>query len=192
MTNPPEMTDDQNPLSDAYINALIRQHGYDSPVVTSARLWQWISLQGGENSVTLLMCEARKAIEKLRQRGEPVAWRSRHRSEPGMIGHYPWHYVERAPHSLAAPHYEHEPLYSVPPARTESQRILFPTHLRKMWSGGEVQAWLDEQLGVTTPAPSAKGSLKRYRQWQASQATPELQHWPGTDSESSQQEIPNE
>jgi len=26
-----------------------------------------------------------------------VAWRYRHLSEPGMIGHYPWAYSERAP-----------------------------------------------------------------------------------------------
>ncbi len=25
-------------------------------------------------------------------------------------------------------------------------RVLFPTMLRKMWSGGEVQAWLDENV----------------------------------------------
>ena len=26
------------------------------------------------------------------------------------------------------------------------ERVLFPTMLRKMWSGGEVQAWLDENV----------------------------------------------
>ncbi|MNR54931.1 hypothetical protein D3C85_1752100 [compost metagenome] len=46
-------------------------------------------------------------------------------------------------------------------------RILFPTHLRKMWSGGEVQAWLDNHQGITPPNASAKGSLERYRKWQA-------------------------
>jgi hypothetical protein len=30
-----------------------------------------------------------------------------------------------------------------PPQR---ERVLFPTMLRKMWSGGEVQAWLDENV----------------------------------------------
>ncbi|CAB3654467.1 hypothetical protein LMG26685_02926 [Achromobacter mucicolens] len=53
------------------------------------------------------------------------------------------------------------------PQASEAVRILFPTHLRKMWSGGEVQAWLDEHQGVTAPKPSAKGSLERYREWQA-------------------------
>ena len=60
-----------------------------------------------------------------------------------------------------------------PQASAEPKRILFPTHLRKMWSGGEVQAWLDEYQGVTAPKPSAKGSLERYRQWQANQASVE-------------------
>jgi len=32
-----------------------------------------------------------------------------------------------------------------PPA-AQRQRVLFPTMLRKMWSGGEVQAWLDENV----------------------------------------------
>jgi hypothetical protein len=35
------------------------------------------------------------------------------------------------------------PLYAAPPKR---ERVLFPTMLRKMWSGGEVQAWLDENV----------------------------------------------
>jgi hypothetical protein len=32
-----------------------------------------------------------------------------------------------------------------PPA-AQRQRVVFPTMLRKMWSGGEVQAWLDENV----------------------------------------------
>lgn len=36
-----------------------------------------------------------------------------------------------------------EPLYTPPPQR---ERVVFPTMLRKMWSGGEVQAWLDENV----------------------------------------------
>jgi hypothetical protein len=35
------------------------------------------------------------------------------------------------------------PLYTAPPQR---ERVQFPTMLRKMWSGSEVQAWLDENL----------------------------------------------
>lgn len=36
------------------------------------------------------------------------------------------------------------PLYTSPPPQRE--RVVFPTMLRKMWSGGEVQAWLDENV----------------------------------------------
>nr|WP_314359119.1 hypothetical protein [uncultured Achromobacter sp.] len=56
------------------------------------------------------------------------------------------------------------------PQASEAVRILFPTHLRKMWSGGEVQAWLDNHQGITPPTASAKGSLERYRDWRAEQA----------------------
>ncbi|KNE23849.1 hypothetical protein [Achromobacter spanius] len=56
---------------------------------------------------------------------------------------------------------------SATPQATEAVRILFPAHLRKMWSGGEVQTWLDEHQGITPPNASAKGSLERYRKWQA-------------------------
>ena len=35
------------------------------------------------------------------------------------------------------------PVYTAPQQR---ERVLFPTMLRKMWSGGEVQAWLDENV----------------------------------------------
>ena len=34
------------------------------------------------------------------------------------------------------------PLYTHP----QRQRVVFPTMLRQMWSGGEVQAWLDENV----------------------------------------------
>jgi len=33
--------------------------------------------------------------------------------------------------------------HTAPPQR---ERVVFPTMLRKMWSGGEVQAWLDENV----------------------------------------------
>ena len=35
--------------------------------------------------------------------------------------------------------------YATPPA-AQRQRVVFPTMLRKMWSGGEVQKWLDENV----------------------------------------------
>lgn len=60
--------------------------------------------------------------------------------------------------------------HAAPQASAEPVRILFPAHLRKMWSGGEVQAWLDQHQGVTPPPATAKGSLARYQQWRAEQA----------------------
>ena len=52
----------------------------------------------------------------------------------------------------------------------EPERIQFPAHLRKMWSGSEVQAWLDERFGTEPENITAKGSLERYRKWQETQA----------------------
>lgn len=65
-----------------------------------------------------------------------------------------------------------EPLFrhAAPQASAAPARILFPSHLRKMGSGGEVQAWLDQHQGITTPPATAKGSLARYQQWKAEQA----------------------
>ena len=34
----------------------------------------------------------------------------------------------------------------VDPLPPKRERVLFPTMLRKMWSGGEVQAWLDDNV----------------------------------------------
>lgn len=56
------------------------------------------------------------------------------------------------------------------PQASEALRILFPTHLRKMWSGAEVQAWFDEQQGIPAPQTGAKGSFGLYRQWQEQQS----------------------
>ena len=61
-------------------------------------------------------------------------------------------------------------LVDAAPQASEAARILFPAHLRRMWSGGEVQAWLDNHQGITPPTASAKGSLERYRNWRAEQA----------------------
>ncbi|MDF3941343.1 hypothetical protein P3W66_14975 [Achromobacter denitrificans] len=71
----------ENPLSDEYVNAVIRQHGYQSPEAASARLYQWIGLYGGENGVTLLIYEAHKALSQLRA---PVA------DEPAAEPVSPW------------------------------------------------------------------------------------------------------
>ncbi|MEM5325216.1 Lar family restriction alleviation protein [Paraburkholderia sp. JHI2823] len=55
-----------------------------------------------------------------------------------------------------------KPLYAAPvaPAATYAQpyALRFPTVLRKMWSGGEVQAWLDELPPLYLTPTSAQGS----------------------------------
>ncbi|AVJ30195.1 hypothetical protein [Achromobacter spanius] len=67
---PAQEVEQANPLSDEYVNAVIQRHGYDSPESVIAQLHQWIGLHDGEDSVTLLMYEAHKALSKLRA---PVA-----------------------------------------------------------------------------------------------------------------------
>jgi hypothetical protein len=65
---------------------------------------------------------------------EPVAWIS----PSGALYRTRYHALANAEQSLT-------PLYTIPPA-AQRERVVFPTMLRKMWSGGEVQAWLDENV----------------------------------------------
>lgn len=194
-----------NSLSDDSINAKMLRHGYQSPQTLIARLNQWIGLHCGEDSVTLLMYEAHKALSKLRapvadelpeweqissklERGEALtplelfvydnepagdgdAWRDQLAaalaSAPvaGEAVYTLW--VREANQAwtpttaaFSIPGGEHQLFLSpaAPPA-SQAARILFPTHLRKMWSGGQVQAWLDEHQGVTAPTPLRQGQL---------------------------------
>lgn len=274
---------DTTPFSDEYVNAVIQQHGYDSPECVIARLHQWIGLHGGENGVTLLMYEAHKALVKLRtpvaderaavdpcgyvavkvsavdwlkkhfpaltiraglcerfagrlytitrlmsdhdaaMASAPVAGEAPGTNRQGLLEaiHRYGNARAMAEHNIAyrdevrktagalvalfdaAPQastvdglpvwWERfmneltlrsedevrndlagileicalDAIASAAPQASEAVRIQFPAHLRKMWSGGEVQAWLDEHQGVTPPKVSAKGSLERYRKWQA-------------------------
>ncbi|CAB4132355.1 hypothetical protein UFOVP259_25 [uncultured Caudovirales phage] len=73
---------------------------------------------------------------------EPVAWRAPNWGH----GDDEWVYRDFDDPVLIAdgkPSPNNEALYTTPPQRP---RVLFPTMLRKMWSGGEVQAWLDENV----------------------------------------------
>ncbi|MNU65415.1 hypothetical protein D3C71_547070 [compost metagenome] len=231
-------TDTVHPLTDEYVNAVIQQHGYGSAEAVIARLYQWMGRHGGENSATLLIYEAHKALSKLRA---PVAdERAVFEAKFPLPAHCQWigngyaateynawdahkhsdrweSWQARAALASASVAREAQPsqvtavaivrhddtdcpqldytleggLYELPDGAelvwasnpltgddgqgtvyaarqaSEAVRIVFPTHLRKMWSGGEVQAWLDEHQGVTASKPSAKGSLERYRKWQA-------------------------
>jgi hypothetical protein len=40
----------------------------------------------------------------------------------------------------------HRPFTDDVPLYAKRERVVFPTMLRKMWSGREVQAWLDEHV----------------------------------------------
>ena len=43
---------------------------------------------------------------------EPAAWRIRYRSEPGMLGHYPWTYTDRKPRWQNDTAHEVEPVFT--------------------------------------------------------------------------------
>jgi hypothetical protein len=43
---------------------------------------------------------------------EPAGFRTRYRSEPGMIGHYPWTYSDQARRRADRPEHEYENLYT--------------------------------------------------------------------------------
>ncbi|MFF7060738.1 hypothetical protein ACFY89_29015 [Achromobacter spanius] len=211
---------EQDPLSDEYVNAVILQR-YDSPEAAIAWLWQWISLNGGENGVTLL-----KALSKLCAEGVQAGAAAADAALPDVLPELTTdggaQYVSMATMQtvlraaramlhvpvageaseakfkrmfmaacealaainerlgLAPNDGEPDAILSAigelmeqgkegAPQASAAVRILFPTHLRKMWSGGEVQTWLDEHEGITPPKVSAKGSWERYRKWQAKQ-----------------------
>ena len=67
---------------------------------------------------------------------EPVAWTT-------MPDAADWDFVSGSKDPNGKLDGKWVPLYTAPPKR---DRVLFPTMLRKMWSGSEVQAWLDENV----------------------------------------------
>lgn len=71
---------------------------------------------------------------------EPVAWIWKYANGEEEVVFVPPRHVDAthvdAPSTITS-------LYATPPQRT---KVVFPTMLRKMWSGGEVQAWLDENV----------------------------------------------
>lgn len=88
MTNPNSAAQaaNENPLSDEYVNAIIQRYGYDSPESVIAQLHQWIGLHGGEDTVTLLMYEAHKALCKLRA-PKPLGDRCHHCGWMDWVSH---------------------------------------------------------------------------------------------------------
>ena len=57
---------------------------------------------------------------------EPKAWRTRHKSEPGMMGHYPWTYTGRKPMRSMAGSFETENLYTAEQVRAAIQQAAVP------------------------------------------------------------------
>ena len=73
---------------------------------------------------------------------EPVAYAVYHRMGGGKSLHWP----EQHSPDGDANEYQLAPLYTAPPQRKPPQ---FPTMLRKMWSGSEVQQWINENWSKT-------------------------------------------
>ena len=95
------------------------------------------AIKQANDSITSL----RQAIAELEIQ-EPVAWRAPNWSN--LHGEYGYRDFDDPVCGIdGKPSPNNEPLYTHPPQRP---RIVFPTMLRKMWSGGEVQAWLDENV----------------------------------------------
>ncbi|WP_349618430.1 hypothetical protein [Azotobacter salinestris] len=58
------------------------------------------------------------------------------------------------------------PVATAPPSPAQQPiQLRFPTMLRKMWSGGEVQAWLDERgpFYAAPPAPEPAAGCENYK-----------------------------
>ena len=97
-----------------------------------------------------IITDLRTAIAEA-EKQEPVAAQHRFRHpQKTMPDWSPWQpttVANRPSWDIDSQGYEVEyrNLYTAPPA-AQPERVVFPTMLRKMWSGGEVQAWLDENV----------------------------------------------
>lgn len=121
-----------NPLSDEYVNAVIQQHGYQSPDTVIARLNQWIGLHGGQDSVTLLMYEAHKALSKLHAEDEPAYWVVEHAGELFRIFNSSEEAEDCAARGVPRENFSSRPLYAAPQASSAAQ----PTEADpKKWGG---------------------------------------------------------
>jgi len=84
----------------------------------------------------------REALKEAAPVQEPVAWIWTYANGEQEVVFVPPRHVDAshvdAPSTITS-------LYTTPPA-AQRQWVTFPTMLRKMWSGSEVQAWLDENV----------------------------------------------
>jgi hypothetical protein len=58
---------------------------------------------------------------------DPAGFRTRYRSEPGMIGHYPWTYADQRRRRVDRPEHETEDLYTA-----EQVRAILAAELRRL------------------------------------------------------------
>jgi hypothetical protein len=83
-----------------------------------------------------------KHFDTHQSKQEPIAWRLTPRYEDSD-GFFDFTDSEETAQQIEKKGWSVQPLYTHSPKR---ERVVFPTMLRKMWSGGEVQAWLDEHV----------------------------------------------
>ena len=88
-----------------------------------------------------LLIECREALAQPEQ--EPVAWLIWLHGPAGHFDHKQFAELEFERRNKEYPDPDRKllPLYTTPPQRKPPQ---FPTMLRKMWSGTEVQEWINE------------------------------------------------
>jgi hypothetical protein len=105
---------------------------------------EYIMLERSLDSATTIARNARYFLREAIEEADSqiVAWMFQH-SETGRITFVEHHQIENGWEKGNPRYNKIGPLYTTPQQR---KRILFPTMLRKMWSGGEVQAWLDENV----------------------------------------------
>lgn len=141
-----------NPVRAALIYALWHHQGASSTVGQPIRAMLGMGEHQRLSEAQLTIARTvQSTLEKVSDGAEPVAWML-----TGAHGHTRCVWVE-APRAemLEMAKIDGDtvtPLYSSPvAAKSKNQRLKFPTALRKMWSGAEVQAWLDSQQDAHTP-----------------------------------------
>lgn len=83
---------------------------------------------------------------------EPVGFRTRYRSEPGMIGHYPWTYADQSRRRVDRREHEAEDLYTADQMRAAvaAERERWTLLLTEKWHSGDGKGQtLAQYMGMT-------------------------------------------
>lgn len=77
----------------------------------------------------------------------PAGFRTRYRSEPGMIGHYPWSYADHSRRRVDRPEHEYEDLYTAEQVRAcaEAAVAAQAAELEALRADAERLDWLFRQ-----------------------------------------------